>query len=84
MHNNPPFLPFKPFRGFMYTQKELAESDHAIYDYYLKSKDIHSKMWEVRFPLFLLIYLIIIQISQSLRTIFAFMMPCTTIFTGKL
>ena len=46
MHNNPPFLPFKPFRGFMYTQKELAESDAAIYDYYLKSKDIHSKMWE--------------------------------------
>jgi predicted Rossmann-fold nucleotide-binding protein len=37
-------LPFKTFRGFMYTQRELMENDAAIYQHYLTNKKLQTKI----------------------------------------
>lgn len=46
VNENPPDLPFKPFRGFMYRSAELAKADAGIYQFYLEKKDIRSMMYE--------------------------------------
>lgn len=46
VHQNPIHLPFRPYRGFMYSQTELQKNDSKIYNYYLTAKHIHSKMWQ--------------------------------------
>lgn len=43
---NPPDLPFKPFKGFMYRSAELARDDADIYRFYLDKKDIRSTMYQ--------------------------------------
>lgn len=43
---NPDFLPFKPFRAFMYTQEELLKTDQIIFSYYKKSRTLQSKIFE--------------------------------------
>lgn len=46
MYENPPHLPFKPFRGFMYRQEELIAVDHQIYLFYKEHHDVISAMNE--------------------------------------
>lgn len=48
VNENPFDLPYKPFRGFMYTSQELQDdnTDGAIYQYYLNQKDIRSQMYQ--------------------------------------
>lgn len=43
---NPPDLPYKPFRAFMYRADELKRCDGAIYQQYLDHKDIRSQMYQ--------------------------------------
>ena len=43
---NPQHLPFKPFRAFMYTVKELELHDAAIYKFYMCNHDIQSTIFE--------------------------------------
>lgn len=39
---NSPFIPFKPFRAFMYTIEEIQEKDGEIYKFYLEKTDVIS------------------------------------------
>jgi len=41
----PEDLPFKPFRGFMYTCEELAMHDQKIYHHFLQSGDLRSLLF---------------------------------------
>jgi predicted Rossmann-fold nucleotide-binding protein len=46
VNENPKYLPFKPFRAFMYTSGELDKVDASIYKFYLTQTDIRSQMFE--------------------------------------
>jgi predicted Rossmann-fold nucleotide-binding protein len=39
-------LPFKPYRAFMYSQKELASLDQQVYEFYLQRHDLRSLLFE--------------------------------------
>ena len=41
---NPVDVPFKALRAFMYTQKELMDTDEEIYHHYLNNTDIRTRM----------------------------------------
>jgi hypothetical protein len=42
----PTHLPFKPYRAFMYKQEELGEIDSTVYDWYLKTHDLRSLLYQ--------------------------------------
>lgn len=46
VNENPPDLPFKPFRAFMYRMDELVRVDESIFQFYLEKKDLRSTLYE--------------------------------------
>jgi predicted Rossmann-fold nucleotide-binding protein len=42
----PEHLPFKPYRAFMYSQEELESLDQEVYQFYLKTHDLRSLLFE--------------------------------------
>ena len=44
VYENPPGLPFRPARNFMYTQEELEAHDADIYSFYLRDKSLNATL----------------------------------------